>query len=79
MDVINLIQNLGFPIACVFACGWFALTLWKEQMKDKDKLYVELAESRKVNEKAIETIAIYAEKLDLIQSDVKVIKEKVGA
>ncbi|WP_053985216.1 hypothetical protein [Niameybacter massiliensis] len=77
--VESLIASLGVPIFVMVACGFFVWKLWQQQVADKDKLYVELAESRMVNQKAIETIAIYASKLDDIQDDVKEIKQKVGA
>lgn len=77
MDITTIIQNLGFPIACVVACGWFIYKLWDQQTADKEKLYAELEKSREATTKAIETIQIYADKLDIIQSDVKEIKEKV--
>ena len=40
----------------------------------EDKLFVEIKENRKINSKAIETIAHYAEKLDVIQNDINDIK-----
>ena len=44
----------------------------------ENKLYEEIKENRKVNAKAIETIAHYAEKLDIIQDDVNEIKNDVS-
>jgi hypothetical protein len=75
----SIIATLGVPIAVMIACGWFVWKLWQQQVADKEKLYVELAECRQVNKQAIETIANYARKLDELHIDVKVIKEKVGA
>ncbi len=43
----------------------------------EDILFSELRESREVNSKAIETIARYAEKLDVIQHDINDIKTDV--
>ena len=43
----------------------------------EEKLYKEIAENRAVNQKAIETIATYAEKLTSIQDDVKDIKTDI--
>lgn len=43
----------------------------------EDKLYTELARSREVNSKAIETMAHYAEKLDVIRKDIKDIKTDI--
>ena len=72
--ITDLIQTLGLPIALVIAMGLFIFKLWKQSAERETKLYDELAECRKVNSKAIDTIAHYAEKLDAIQEDVKVIK-----
>lgn len=91
MDITQLINTFGFPIACVIACGWFIYIMWKQQMKDKEKLYTELEKSRETTtkatettnnatlatSKALDTIKLYADKLDIIESDVKEIKGKV--
>lgn len=77
--VESMIGSLGVPIFAMVACGFFVWKLWQQQVADKEKLYTELAENRVVVSKAIETIAIYAERLDDIQADVKEIKTKVGA
>ena len=90
--ITNIISNLGFPIACVFALAWFGWYMVKhtneinaknmEQVQSRckereEKLYQEIKENREVNAKAIETIAHYAEKLDTIQEDVKEIKSDI--
>lgn len=89
---VELISNMGFPIACVIALGYFVYTMFQKVMADsknnmdavqsrckerEEKLYEMLTESRIVNEKALETIAHYAEKLDVIQSDIATIKTDV--
>lgn len=43
----------------------------------EDKLYIEIKENREINVKAIETIAKYSEKLDVIQNDVNEIKTDI--
>lgn len=73
----ELIATLGFPIALVIAMGWFIYLLWKQSAKRETKLYEELAESRKVNQQAIETLALYAERLSVIEADVKDIKAEI--
>lgn len=102
MDAINileLISNLGFPIACAVAMGYFIYKIYlntakeKEQILDlnaqnmekvqarcaerEEKLYQEIALNREVNQKAIETIAHYAEKIDSIQKDIGEIKNNI--
>ena len=89
---IELISTLGFPIACVVAMAAFIFYIYQQTTKEnaenmamvqerckerEDKLYNELAECRKVNSKAIETIAHYAEKIDVIQKDISDIKTDI--
>lgn len=75
--ITETITTLGFPIALVIAMGWFIFILWKQSAKRETKLYEELAECRSVNKLAIETLALYAERLSVIESDVKDIKDRV--
>ena len=89
---VEIISTVGFPIACVMAMAAFIFYIYKQTSKEnaenmekvqarskerEDKLYAELALSRKVNGKAIETIAHYAEKLDVIQKDISDIKTDI--
>ena len=91
--VTSLISSLGFPIVCVIALGYFSFYMVKETNKTnienmeklqercavrENKLYEEIKENREINAKAIETIAHYAEKLDVIQDDVDEIKNDVS-
>lgn len=90
--VSNLITNVGFPIAMVLGLMWFIYQIFlktseenaknmaqmQERCKDREeRLYQEIAKNREVNSKAIDTIAHYAEKLDVIQSDINDIKTNV--
>lgn len=90
--ISTLITTLGFPIVCVLGLGWFIYKIYndtqeqnKENMKAvqdrcqerEDKLYEEIKANREVNAKAIETIAHYAEKLDVIQCDIHDIKTDI--
>lgn len=89
---VEIISTLGFPIACVVAMGAFIFHIYKQTSKEntdnmakvqarckerEDKLYDELKLSREVNAKAIETIAHYAGKLDVIQKDISDIKTDI--
>lgn len=91
-SIIDLIPTLGFPIICVIVLGLFIYQIWQKQtsilenqitdIQEKcsireEKLYKEIAENRTINQKAIETIAVYAEKLTTIQDDVKEIKTDI--
>ena len=71
------IASLGFPIALVVAMMWFIYLLWKQSVTRENKLYDELAASRAVNQQAVETLALYAERLSVIESDVKDIKDSL--
>lgn len=98
--IIELISTVGFPIACVIFLGAFIFYVYKKQSADnaanmekvqerckerEDKLYNEIALNREISGKAIETIALYAERLNSIEdnvedikSDVLIIKEKLN-
>lgn len=76
-SVIELITNFGFPIAVCVAMGIFIYLIYKDSRKREDKLMNEISNTRAVNEKAIDTIAHYAEKLDTIQQDIKDIKTDI--
>ena len=93
-SIVQLITTLGFPIVCVIAMAWFIYKFYNDGQKQnaenmekvqerckerEEKLYAEIRENREVNAKAIDTIAHYAEKLDIIQQDVKDIKHDVTA
>lgn len=90
--VINAISNVGFPITLAVVFGYLIwrlgkkindtaeknmAELQKQSSEREEKLYNELKSCHKINDKAIETIAHYAEKLDTIQNDVKEIKNDI--
>jgi hypothetical protein len=72
--IVELIGTLGFPIVCVIALGFFVWKIYKRSEVREDKLMIEIGETRAINAQAIDTIAHYAEKLEVIQEDVKEIK-----
>lgn len=88
----GLISNLGFPIVCVGAMAWFIYQVFQKTTTQQEKnmervqarcaereniLFQEIKENREVNAKAIATIEHYANKIDVIQSDIKEIKEDI--
>lgn len=80
MDVTiwtELIGTLGFPIALVLAMGFFIWTIYKQSVAREEKLMQELAENRAINKQAIETLALYNERLTNIETDVRDIKDIV--
>ena len=70
----DLISNFGFPIVLVLAMGLFIWKMYQQSVAREDKLMTEIAECRVVNEKAIETLSVYAERIGVIEADVKEIK-----
>ena len=71
----ELIATLGFPIALVIAMGLFIWKIYQQSVSREEKLMAEITENRLVNEKAIETLTVYAERLGVIENDVREIKE----
>lgn len=90
--ILTAITTVGFPIFCALGMGWFIYKIYVNATQQnqvnmekvqarcqerEDKLYEEIKANREVNAQAIETIAHYSEKLDIIQNDVKDIKDIV--
>ena len=89
----ELFQNVGLPIAIIVVLIVVAYNLGKRLLDQADQnmercetrskqreetLMEEIKENRRVNEKAIDTIAQYSAKLDGIQDDVKEIKQDIS-
>lgn len=89
---LSAITQVGFPIVCAGVMGWFIYKIYvntTEQQKAnmeavqarcaerEEKLYEQINKAQEINGQAIATITLYAERLDTIQADVKVIKEKL--
>lgn len=90
--VVTLISTVGFPIACAIGMGWFIYQIFlkttaqneknmervQARCKEREeKLYSEIEKNRQINEKAIETIAQYAGRLETIQNDINEIKTDI--
>ena len=75
--IVELIGTLGFPIVCVLALGIFVYQLWKQSAEREKTLMAEIAENRLVNQKAIETISQYAERLNHIEDNLTEVKSDV--
>ena len=73
----DLISNFGFPIVLVLAMGLFIWKMYQQSVTREEKLLAEIAECRVVNEKAIETLSVYAERIGVIEADVKEIKTDI--
>lgn len=76
---VELISTLGFPIALVVAMGWFIWKIYKKSEQREDALRSQIIESQKVNAQAIQTITLYAERLGVIEEDIKEIKSDVAS
>ena len=76
--ITSLISTLGFPIVCVVALGFFVFKLWQQSAEREKTLMGEITENRLVNEKAIETIALYADRLTHIETSMEAIKNDVS-
>ena len=68
--IMDAISSLGFPAALVVAMGYFIWNIYQQSVKREEKLMI-------VNEQALNTLALYAERLEIIQNDVATIKEKL--
>lgn len=75
--IVEIITTLGFPIAACLFMGWFIYKIYKASEKREELLRVEIKESQDTNKQAIETIAKYADRLDVIQTDIEVIKDDI--
>lgn len=78
MGIVELISTVGFPIAIVLVLGWFVYKIYTDSTKAsqerESKLYAEIEKNQEINAKAIETITLYADKLEVIQEDIREIK-----
>jgi chromosome segregation ATPase len=75
--ILEAISAVGFPIVAVLALGFFVYKIWLQSVERENKLMAEITENRLVNEKAIETIAQFAERFTHIETDVEEIKNDV--
>lgn len=69
--IVELIQSVGFPIVLVLAMGYFIWQLWKQSVDRENKLM-------EFNTKALETLNMYADRLGVIEEDVKIIKDELS-
>lgn len=80
--LLELLPTVGFPIVCVIAMGVFIFTIYKNTTKEskdrEDKLNKIIVENQVIINEAIDTIAKYAEKLEIIQTDISEIKTEVA-
>lgn len=90
---MNLIPTLGFPIVACLAMAVFIYVIYKNMVKQhaadmeqvqkrcqarEEKLYAYLEKAQEVNAKALATLELYAERLTVVEKDVRDIKDDVS-
>ena len=90
--IISLIGTVGFPIVACLVMGWFIFKIYKNTTAEnaanmqavqercaarEEKLYAEIEKCHEINAKAIATIAVYTERLGVVEQDVRDIKQAV--
>ena len=73
----QMINSLGFPIACVCALGYYFVQKDKSSREDINKIIDNLREDNKLDKFAI-ALESNNNRLEAIEDDVKSIKERVG-
>ena len=79
MDFIELLQNVGFPVACVAVLGYYVAKVQNENRQDtkerEERLLNHLEELSQTNKALLETNGILAKdintKLDQIAANIK--------
>ena len=66
MDIVNIISNVGFPIACVFGLGWYVKYVTdkhEQEIKDlresQEKQNAENRQALENNTRAIQELVFY--------------------
>lgn len=80
MDIslfIELISTVGLPIALVIAMGAFIWKIYKRSEQREDALREEIGRNQETNAQAIKTLALYAERLGVVEEDIKEVKKEV--
>lgn len=91
--VVSVFTSLGFPAAICVVMGWFIYYIYKnfteqtaanmKQVQERcaareEKLCDMLNYQQETNRKSVETIALYAERMDSIEDSVKEIKGDIA-
>lgn len=75
--IVELITTVGFPITIVIVLGVFIWHIYKRSEQREDELRKEITENQSINKEAIKTLALYAERLGVIEEDIKEVKQDV--
>ena len=80
-DIVNVVQNLGFPVFCVISLGalvWKGFDRITTANQDREqKLYMMLGETREQLQKAIEVNASFVEILSDMRTDVANVQDDI--
>lgn len=91
-QIVQLIGDLGFPMACVLGLGAFIFRIYSDTTAEnkanlaevegkaaerEERLYSFIEESQRINGEFAVIIKGHEEKLSAIQEDITAIKEKV--
>ena len=81
-QITEIMSSFGFPVACVFALGWFIWYFFKQSKEESQQRESSLADfirrSQEINAQFAEIIAKYEVKLDEIHKDIEDIKEDIN-
>ena len=81
-QITDIMSSFGFPVACVFALGWFIWYFFKQSKEESQQRENNLADfirrSQEINAQFAEIIAKYEVKLDEIHKDIEDIKEDIS-
>lgn len=75
--IIELIGMFGFPITACLILGAFIFKIYKKSEEREATLRKEINEAQEINKEAIKTLALYAERLGAIETDVREIKSDI--
>lgn len=75
--ILELIASVGFPIAACLILGAFIFKIYKKSEEREATLRQEINKSQEINQEAIRTLALYAERLGTIETDVRDIKNDI--
>lgn len=75
--ILEIIATVGFPIAACLILGWFIWRIYKKSEEREADLRQEIKENQEINKEAIRTLALYAERLGVIETDVREIKQDI--
>ena len=68
MNWIDIIQQVGFPIACVIALGVFVYKIWQQSKDREDKLFTALSDATAVNQQCVDRLASMDARLEAIET-----------